>query len=114
MGHRNLAPGFTPAQSQPVEQQKAICQQKKPLCPIQCHLTISAAFCSSLEPLFQSREGDAPFLAGCPSPEKQEGWHMNIVNKCKKTDFHSGHFVLNCQGWKYESYIEGLKTNRKK
>lgn len=39
---------------------------------------------------------------------------MNMVNKCKKTDFHSGHLVLNCQGWKYESYIEGLKTNRKK
>lgn len=47
MGPRNLAPGFTPAQNQPVEQQKAICQQNKtPLCPMQCHLAILTPSCS--------------------------------------------------------------------
>lgn len=39
---------------------------------------------------------------------------MNVANKCKKPDSYSGHFVLGCRGWKCESYIGGLKTNRKK
>lgn len=96
MGQRNLAPGFTPAQSQPVEQQKAICQKKKkaPTWPIQCHLTILAPFCSSLELLFQSGGGDAPFLLGCPSPAEQEDRHINTTNNCQKPYFYSGHFVL--------------------
>lgn len=63
MGQGNLAPGFTSAQSQTVEQQKAISQEGKPnqaastmpshyfasfLCPIQCHLTLLGSSCSSL------------------------------------------------------------------
>lgn len=69
-------------------------KKKKNTWPIQCHLTILAPFCSSLELLFQSGGGDAPFLLGCPSPAKQEDRHINTTNNCQKPYFYSGHFVL--------------------
>lgn len=74
MGQRNLAPGFTSAQNQTAEQQKAISQERKPsqaaspkpshyfvsfLCSTQCHLTALGSSCSALKPLFKSNYGMA-------------------------------------------------------
>lgn len=102
MGQRNLAPGFTSAQNQTVEQQKKnISQETKPnqvanpmpsyfasfLCPSQCHLTILGSSCSALKPLFQSNGNywgngvSSQFLAVCPSPGKHVCTHTYICRK---------------------------------
>lgn len=116
MGQRNLAPGFAPAQSQSVEQQKAICQKKKKKPHVQSNAISPFWLLSDLHlNCCSSRGGDAPLLVGCPPPGKQENWCTNMSNRHKKPDYHSGnHFVLSCPGWKCKSYIEGLKTHRKK